>query len=538
MKGQILSKKLQNTINRREALRQGFAGAAGLASTSLFATEAKSKTASKRPNVIIFHTDDQDFNTIGCYGANALTPHIDSLANTGIRFDRGYTTTGVCTASRYALITGQYPGRCRTGSFLKTFPKNVPTEVHFNTAIVDGQHNIASVMQKAGYATGFVGKAGALGGVDGSRMKKYNTTGAWNYSENDIDPKDPEITAILSHNHDVKREGIKTRGFDYAEAITTNPENFRSRNLNYHNPEWITDRALTFIEDSSDKPFFLYMNHTLHHIPHPQESLLYGDPLMTHEGYLDEVPDCMPSRQEIYDRVVSEGYPPETAYMTWLDESLGALLKKLGELKLTDDTMIIFFSDNNVPAKGTNYEDGARVPCIIKYPACVAGAQESSRLVINIDFAPTIFDACGITPPDDMHIDGKNLMPMLTGEKEKIHDEVFLEIGWTRCVVTERWKYLALRWPESAMELKERKKALPGFKFIYHSRALEPHQHNALLWHPAFFSQDQLYDMSNDPHETSNLSEMPKHAVVLNDMKDRMKNWLNTFDNPFGEFTD
>ena len=96
--------------NRREMLKRGLAGVAGLAGAPLLSGNNLAFTAPRqRPNFIVFHTDDQDFNTLGCYGADVMTPHTDALADSGICFNRGYVTTGVCNAARFALVTGQYP---------------------------------------------------------------------------------------------------------------------------------------------------------------------------------------------------------------------------------------------------------------------------------------------------------------------------------------------------------------------------------------------------------------------------------------------
>ena len=131
-----------------------------------------------------------------------------------------------------------------------------------------------------------------------------------------------------------------------------------------------------------------------------------------------------------------------------------------------------------------------------------------------------------------MYIDGKSLLPVLLGQKKSVHDELFFEIGWTRAVCTDRWKYLALRYSMDAQE--EMKKQ--GKRF-YHMSALEPHQHNVLLEHPNFWDPDQLYDLNVDNDEVVNLAYDPAYADVLNDMKTRLKEWLATFGNhPFGEF--
>ena len=232
--------------------------------------------------------------------------------------------------------------------------------------------------------------------------------------------------------------------------------------------------------------------------------------------------------------VKREGFPEDTAFCTWLDLALGSVLTRLGELGLTDDTMILFISDNNIVAKSTIYEGGVNVPCMISYPRAVPGGRNSASLIQNIDFAPTIFSVCGVQKPEAMRIDGVDVMPMLTGHEASAHSELFFEIGWTRACCTDRWKYLALRPTPAAEEFRKSKSG--QFPWIYHVRSLEPQQHHALIWHPAFYYPDQLYDLAVDHDELVNLSEKPERADVLNDMKERLRRWLVTFDHPFGEF--
>ena len=390
-------------------------------------------------------------------------------------------------------------------------------------------------MKSAGYKTGVVGKWG-IGGVDRSALNKLERSSfwapAWRTTTDDVNPSESKVSDILAECHEQQVKDIKRFGFDYAASITDNPEAWSSRSLNYHNPEWVTRGALDFIDQYTDDPFFLYINHTLHHIPHPQESLFNGDPRMTHEGYLDHAPDCMPSREEIVARVRDAGYPEHTAYCTWLDEAIGAVLRKLGERGISDDTLIFYVSDNNVPAKATIYEGGVRVPMIARYPRMVPGGRTTDALAQNLDFAPTAFAAAGIAPPADMHIDGVNLMPLLRGENDRMHEELFFEIGWSRAVCTDRWKYLALRFSEAANKRRESKGG-----WVYHTSSLEPHQHHVMLWRPAFFEPDQLYDMHVDSDEIVNLSNKQRYSGELADMKGRLGRWLRTFDHPYAEFT-
>ncbi|MCD6307842.1 MAG: sulfatase-like hydrolase/transferase [Candidatus Latescibacteria bacterium] len=296
----------------------------------------------------------------------------------------------------------------------------------------------------------------------------------------------------------------------------------------------IPRRRLNLHRRNRGKAFFPYLNHTLHHIPHPQESLFNADPRMTQGGYLDRAPDCMPPRREIVEMAKKAGCAEETAYCTWLDMALGAVLERLGEYGLSDDTIVMFLSDNNVPAKGTVYEGGVNVPFMIRYPRMIPGGRITDALVQNIDLAPTAFDLAGATPPQSMILDGMNLMPFLTGEREKAHDDLYFEIGWSRAICTDRWKYLAVRLTERGEKLRLSKKG--QFPWVYHCSSLEPHQHHVLLWHPAFYYPDQLYDLNVDGDEIVNLYARPQYRRVLDDMKERLSAYTRSIGRPFGEF--
>jgi arylsulfatase A-like enzyme len=195
----------------------------------------------------------------------------------------------------------------------------------------------------------------------------------------------------------------------------------------------------------------------------------------------------------------------------------------------------MYISDNNIRAKATIYEGGVRVPMIIRYPRIAPGGRSTGSLAQNLDFAPTMFAAAGVTPPAEMRLDGVNLMPLLSGDRASVHEELFFESGWTRAVCTDRWKYLALRFSGAAERQRLAKSG--QFPWVYHTASLEPQQHNVMLWRPAFFEQDQLYDLNVDSDEIVNLSNKQQYSGVLGDMKGRLGRWLHTFDHPYAEFT-
>ena len=521
------------TLTRRQLL-QGAAGVAVGMMTDGLAREALA-ASNGGPNIVVIYTDDHNFEHIGCYGADVFTPHQDRLASEGVRFTRGYTTTAVCTPSRYGCLTGRYPSRCRHPFFVELFPDGVQLEPSQNTPLEPDAPNLASILQDAGYATGMVGKwhlgRGPWNRDSSPDAMSFPLTNAWTAMPSEADPRDPKISEMLQRNHELCRDEIRARGFDYAESIYwTNPEGWRSHAFNVHNMEWVTQGSLDFIDRHRDEPFFLYMAPTLHHIPHPQESLLQADPRITVGGYLDRAPEVMPPRGEILDRVTGAGFAPETAYCTWLDDGIGAVLDRLDDLGLAEDTLVILHSDHQTHAKGTLYEGGVRSPCIMRWPRRAPAGRVSSALAQNIDLLPTILEAAGVAAPASAHVDGKSLLPVLSNQQSAVHEHLFFEIGWTRAICTERWKYLALRYSDSARQLAEARG-----KRLYHNLALEPHQHNVLLEHPNFWDPDQLYDLSFDSIETTNLA-VPQ-PDILADMKSRLTAWLETFGNhPFGEF--
>ncbi|MFI4910182.1 MAG: sulfatase [Sedimentisphaeraceae bacterium JB056] len=523
-------------MDRRFFLKLSFGISTGLAfAENLPITPTISNESARKPNVIIIYNDDQNFKDIACYGAKAYTPNQDKLAKQGIRFTRGYASTSICTPSRYSCLTGKYPSRCSHPTFLDQFPKGIQTEVGFNTLLEYDRYNLASVMKEAGYSTGMVGKW-HLSDISASQkagcpvIRSDDWLDGWSGSDNQPDVKSPEFSAALKENHQFWQDEIKKFGFDYADRIyATNPESFNLHSMNIHNHEWIVEGAVEFIEQNKNEPFFLYMAPTLNHIPHPQQSLLKADPKITSAGYLDKEPDVMPSRQEILEKVKSKGYPVETAYLTWLDEGIGAVVNKLEELELDKNTLIILSSDNQTLDKVTLYEGGINVPLIISYPDKIKQHQVSNELVQNIDFMPTIMDACNIKKPEEMGLDGKSLMPLLLGKHETIHNSLYFEIGWTRAVCTKRWKYIALRYSRDAIGKKK------NSQHLYHYEKMRPHQHNSLLKHPDFWDEDQLYDMENDKNETTNLANDPQYEKVLAQMKKIMlEKLMKLGDHPFG----
>lgn len=470
----------------------------------------------RRPNVVFILTDDQEFDTLGCYGTQVMTPHQDRLAAEGVRLDSAFVTTPACTPSRYGCLTGHYPSRCPHPGFRKKFPPGTQTSVGFNTHLSPDIPSLPKIFQNAGYATGMVGKW-HLGDVS------IGEAGFDKSFPADTSPRDPALNRMLARHQEECAERVRACGFDYASRIYwNNPGSYGINALDSHNMEWVTEGALEFIEANQQRPFFLFMAPTLHHVPHPQASLRV-DPRIALGGYLEKTPDIMPPRGEIIRRVKSAGYCPSTAYCAYLDDGVGAVLNRLDDLGLTENTVVILLGDNGLPAKLTLYEGGIHVPGLIRWPQGIPGGQVSDGLFLNLDIIPTLMEICGVAPPDGMRLDGDSALAMLQGRAPSPHEALFFECGKTRAVRTPDAKYLAFRQPAPPRTPEER---FHGTLF-----ALQMH---ARLQHPAYFEPDQLYDLIDDPEETTNLAaESPRQ---LTEMQNRLKAWLAGFGNhPFGE---
>ena len=541
-------------LQRREFLKR-VGAAAGAAAMGAITVPARAAKKATRPNVVFIITDDQRVESFGFLhrkgrGKRALTPHIDRLAGQGMVLSRCYATSSVCTPSRFTCLTGMYASRAGSTNFRKQITREGQTVVQWNTDIGPDDQMLAKALKADGYVTGAVGKwhNGAAPGWLAIRRKL----------KGDDDPADAAVARTLRAGQDALHAMVRARGFDYAASI--NLGNFGAhelRKLRYHNPEWITKGALDFIEANKARPFYLYMATTLTHGP-PALKSLRADPRITHAGLLAEPLDVQPSRADVLKRVKAAALPERLAGSTWLDDSIGAVLAKLDALSLADNTLVIYFNDHGVESgKGSCYEGGVRTPCFVRWPGRIKPGK-TDALVANIDFAPTILAACGIAPPKPMVLDGLDIMPVLTGKKAKVRDSVTCEIGYTRAVVTDRWKYLAFRIPPSrqltkaqraavcqryrAMKAKREDKdfpvdpsaplshmGFPGGQATERGSALKRYR-------KVYYDADQLFDLTRDPGEQTNLAPDPAHKAKLAEMQALLRKHLATVPGTFAEF--
>jgi len=353
-----------------------------------------------RPNVVLILADDLGWTDLGCFGSDFHeTPHLDRLAKSGMKFTQNYSACTVCAPTRSALMTGKYPARLHITDWIPgRMPDNPKLLVPDWTKFLPlTETTIAKVFQSAGYATASMGK--------------------WHLGNEGYYPE--------NHGFDVNVAGLNAGSppsYFAPWKIATIAEGREG--------EYLTDRlgeeAAKFIEQSKDKPFFLYLPHFAVHTPI--------------QGRADLV--------EKYTRKRKPGqrhaHATYAAMVESLDSAVGRVLGKLDELKLTDRTIVAFTSDNgglitrgtttNVPlrfGKASAYEGGVRVPLIIRAPGVTTPGSVNDTPVITMDLFPTLLEIAGLKAPPSTSPtgpsgrDGVSLVPLLRGTGKLTRTELF-----------------------------------------------------------------------------------------------------------------
>ncbi len=377
-------------------LRRTFckAASAGVASLGLGSLSYGQKDRKTKPNIIIIFTDDQGYGDLGCFGGSDVkTPHIDQMAQRGMRMTDFYAASPVCTPSRAALLTGSYP--LRAGNLPVLFPFH---KIGLNPA----ESTIADLLSGQGYATACIGKWHL-----GHHPEFFPTRQGFDYYyglpySNDMFPKP------LYRN----------------DQIIERPVNQSTLTRRY------TEESVKFIRLNKDKPFFLYLPHTMPHVPLAVSERFRGKTSMG--KYAD---------------VIAE-----------LDWSTGRILQTLRELGIEENTLVVYTSDNGPwlgkgkrggcagPLRGgkfSAYEGGMRVPCVLQWPGTVPAGRTCAALTTTMDLLPTCTALAGagrsVNP-----IDGKNITDVISGKnRDKSPYEGFLYYGprgVVRAVRSGPWK--------------------------------------------------------------------------------------------------
>ncbi len=469
------------------------------------------------PNIIFFIVDDQNRDEVACYGGQVLTPNLDRLAAEGMRMDEGHAVATVCTPSRYSMFTGRYPGSSTWPAYLESFPMDRHGAPEFNVGLEDDNMNVGNALRLAGYVTGHVGKlhvgAGHEIGISGL-------------------PEDPEVIAGWQAHERSTRQWVLERGFSWAKNVYSgNTEDPYNR----HNPEWTLEAALEFMELNKDRPFYLHYCTTMMHGGSSNWNSALEYPLYSGAGLLDEAPEPE-FRSSIPDLVDAAGFGPETYGFTWMDATVGAMLDKLKELGIDDNTLFVFVTDHGTDGKfSLNDYKGTSIPFIVRWPDVVPAGSVCSNLVQNTDMVPTFFEVAGVTKPAEYRIDGTSIASMLSDPTAKVHDHLYFEMGYGRAVRTDKWKYIAVRHGSdrfAEIEAASLKSMPRQLAYVGNMKRVT----GLLSNRPNGYDLDQLYDLENDPMEMNNLAYDPAYAEQLAEMKDILTPYLVAQGRPFGEF--
>ena len=488
---------------------------------------------SNPPNIIMFLIDDQNPSSIGAFGGDTYTPNLDRMAKEGMKFTRAYVSSSVCTPSRYSFLTGRYAGNSYSKLYLEAVgDKNNQGLPNFNVALEGDKMNVGNVLREAGYTTGFVGKFHLTSKLDFPEF--YKGKDKWIDIPKNAKPGD-ETSAQFKHNEQWSRRYLKALGFSWAKNVY--PENTPSP-YSVHNPEWTTVAALEFIEQNKKGPFYLHLCSTLLHGPDKSWRKSMDRPLITGEGEVKSLPNVMTPRNDLLKIIKEKGFDPDSrvAGEAWIDDSLGAIFRKLKELGIDDNTLVVFAPDHGRDGKASVFSHGSsKVPMIMRWPKEIGAGQVCEELVQNVDLVPTFFELGKAAKPNSYQIDGQSLLPLFKNGKTKDwRNHLYLEMGAARATVTKDWSYIAVRYTKE--QIASIRKAAPQNlpKAMSYIGRLGIGVRGADR--PGFFDEDQLYDLSKDPKEMKNLAYKKSQTNRIKEMRYMMGKDLEAVGRPFGEF--
>jgi arylsulfatase A len=423
------------------------------------------KPSSRLPNIVIIFIDDMGYADIGSFGATAYkTPNLDKMAAEGRIFTDFHSATAVCSASRAALLTGCYPERV---SILGALGPDAHYGINAN------ELTLAELCRSRGYATGIFGKW-HLGHLPPFLPLQHGFDEYFGlpYS-NDMWPLHPDVVHIPPNLAARKRRFPGLPLIENNEVIKASID----ADDQAHLTTWYTERAVEFIDRHKNQPFFLYVPHSMVHVP-----------IFVSEKFRGK------SGAGLYGDVVME-----------VDWSVGQILDALRRNGIDRDTLVVFTSDNGpwlsygnhagsaLPlreGKGTMFEGGYREPCVMRWPGKIPAGTRCDELAVTFDLFPTIAHLIGAKLPTDRVIDGKNIWPLMAGTRgARSPHEVFYCYydGGLRGVRDRRWK---LFFPHLSRTLNGRPGGLDGT--------------------PAPYDQMQvghwLFDLKNDVGETTDVA--------------------------------
>ena len=455
---------------------------------------AIAQTKKSLPNIILILMDDLGYGDLSCYGAlDIRTPHLDQLANEGIRFTNYLSAQAVCSASRAALLTGCYSNRVGISGAL--FP-------NAGVGLAQSEVTIAEMMKQKKYATAIFGKWHLGDAVEFLPLQQgFDEYLGIPYS-NDMWPMEYDGTPAKETNYKYTLPILPLiKNNEKIGEIKTLEDQSTLTGL-------YTDAAISFIKRNKNKPFFLYLPHSMPHVPINASKKFRGK-----------------SKQGLYGDVIQE-----------VDDAVGRIMRTLKQQGIDKNTIVIFTSDNGPwfnygnhagnaggfrEAKGTTFEGGHRVPFIVRWQGSIKGGQVCNQLVSAIDILPTFATLCKLQLPANK-IDGVSLMPILKGDMNASPRKNFLYYyrkNSLEAVRRDNWKLVFEHPSRSYLNQVPGKDGFPG------------ESPEDILMSLA------LYDLRRDPAETYDVKDQyPDIVIELNKLaEDARKELGDDLQNRVGE---
>jgi len=484
---------------------------------------AAEKPNISRPNIVVIMTDDQRWDSLGCYGDKVVkTPHIDALAKEGTRFENAFTCAVLCCPSRTSFFTGKYASQ---NQCFNNSPKS---------EIGTGKFSFMEPLKNAGYQIGLSGKNHtfqtdyAKQWFDG--FSEYSPWGKEEEELGSFNPSDKAVRDFLSTSGPKSSMGHKL-----LEGLIDFPEPFPEQQCMTSR---IADDAIAFVEKQKDKPFFLHMAFPAPHWPNivcePYFSMYKNQLDKISLAGMDEINwDNHPFAHYVqsqcagFDTMSKEDRRKLLAVMygqiSFIDKSVGRLVEALKEKGVYNNTLIVFTADQGclggqfgLPCKTKGfYESLIRVPFIIKMPGDKQLGRVTPAQISNIDVMPTLLEYAGVKV--DEKIDGQSFLPVLTKKQDVHRTAIYSEVGVPGLPPAPM--------PKADYPAYNKKRAVDDmFWFIEYTTRGRCAMIRENGWKYCFYNGDmeELYDYAHDPLELTNLATNPKHQSRKEAMKKKL----------------
>jgi len=462
---------------------------------ALIAAAPLPRAEARRTNVVIIVGDDHQNDVYGAYGSKlAQTPNLDKLASEGVRFDRAYCNSPMCSSSRQSMLTGRYPHA--TGVTLLRHPLD------------ESSYTLANRLREAGYRTGAFGKmhfnTNKLYGFEVHRTghefwKKHRKRGKRPLPEGVVKP--PKFNV-----HDHARVWLNSAYQPQARFDDEMPDT------------WYAREAIAFMKEHREEPFFVEVGFHQPHCPYtfpveyrnrynPQDFVV---PIIGPED-IPQIPKIFVDLTYGEKQGIIASYYTSTAY---LDLNVGRVLKAIDELGLANDTMVVYLGDNGYHLgqhgrfeKHCCYERAVRVPLVMRLPGRIPAEKSTLALAEFVDVVPTVLDYLDIktdaNQPAPRDLQGKSLRPVIEGKAEQVRKVAFSEYQHTEIAMARTSTH----------------------KLIYRtSKAAD----DWMLYEPIIPPKGRgvfLYDLKSDPEELHNVADDPANAKIVSDLLDRLADW-------------